>query len=321
MQVVPNATVGAEIRGIDLARKPNRWIAAGLALVFPIAGMLYVARPGWAGGYFAIQLAIFLVDIFILRAAGAVTEAALLGVAVAAAIHAHRLASSYDSQVRPWYSRWRGLAGIVATLSAIAFGTRAFLIEPFRFPGSSMAPSIEPRGYLLVSKWGYGHYEAYGISLLKTKPSSSIQRGDILVFQYPEDPSVNYAKRVVGLPKDRVSYYNKKLSVNNQEAALREVGLYIHGNLRLGRYVRYSERLGDLEYSVLLEPEAPSFVMPARAFPFRDRCVHSKEGVSCEVPEGHYFVLGDNRDNSSDSRIWGFVPESKLVGKVLYIIQ
>lgn len=301
----------------SLDRKPNRWIAAVLGLLSPPLAMLYVARPGWAASYFAVLAAIAFAGIFVLRGNTGDVVAALAGLAVgiAAAVHAYRLARSYNWEMRPWFSSWYGLVGIVATFAAITFGVRAFLFEPFRIPGSSMAPAIEPRAYLVVKKWGYGDYEAYGIRLLRKKISAPIQRGDIFVFKYPEDPRLNYAKRVVGLPKDRISYRNKKLSVNDEEAPLRNVGTYEDLNTR---YIQYSERLGDREYFVLLAPGTLSLAPIAKTW---DGCVHSNEGISCNVPDGHYFVLGDNRDNSNDSRMWGFVPEVNLVGKVVYITR
>ena len=150
--------------------------------------------------------------------------------------------------------------------------------------------------------------------------SSEVQRGDIVVFEYPEDTALSYVKRVVGLPGERISYYSKRLWVNDQEVPLRPIGDYVHKD-RPVRSLQYVERLGDLEYAILVEPEAPAAVALVKAFPFRERCVYTAEGLSCRVPDGHYFVLGDNRDNSNDSRVWGFVPARNILGKVQYILQ
>lgn len=301
-------------------RKPKKWIAAVLGLIIQPAGMLYVARPGWAAAYFALAAIIVLGNMFLLRGRESAGDIIALLVAIICAIHAYRLARDYKEFLRrPWYSRWHGLVGIVAAFAALAFGTRAFLFEPFRFPSGSMAPSIEPRAHLIVKKWGYGNYGTYGIHLARTAISSEVQRGDIVVFEYPEDTALSYAKRVVGLPGDRISYYNKRLKINDQEAQIRQIGDYLHKD-RAIRSLQYLERLGDHEYAILIEPEAPAAVPIARAFPFRERCTYTAEGMSCPVPEGHYFVLGDNRDNSSDSRIWGFVPARNIIGKVRYIL-
>ena len=150
--------------------------------------------------------------------------------------------------------------------------------------------------------------------------SSEVRRGDILVFEYPEDKALSYAQRVVGLPGDRISYFNKRLKVNDQEVPLRRIGDYVHKD-RAIRSLQYLERLGDREYAILIEAEAPAAIPSVKAFPFEERCAYTMEGVYCQVPDGNYFVLGDNRDNSSDSRIWGFVPARNILGKVQYILQ
>ncbi len=274
----------------SIYRKPKKWIAAVLGLFIQPAGMLYVARPGWAAAYFVLALVIVLSNMFVLRDRELAGNAIALLVAIICAIHSYRLAR--DSRVlrRPWYSRWYGLVGIVVAFAALALGTRAFLFEPFRFPSGSMAPSIEPRTLLIVKKWGYGNYGTYGIHLMRTGISSEVRRGDIVVFEYPEDPALSYAKRVVGLPGDRISYYNKRLRVNDQEAPLRPIGDYVHKD-RPVRSLQYLERLDDREYAVLIEPEAPAAVPLVKTFPLRERCTYTAEGLSCRVPDGHYFVF------------------------------
>jgi len=301
-------------------RKPKKWIAAVLGLLIQPVGMLYVARPGWAAAYFALAAIIVLGNMFVLRDRELAGDAIVLLVAMICAIHAYRLARDYRALKRPWYSRWYGLVGIVAAFAALAFGARAFLFEPFRFPSESMAPSIEPRAHLIVKKWGYGNYGTYGIHAVRTGMSSEVQRGDIVVFEYPEDRSLSYVRRVVGLPGDRISYYNKRLKINDDEIPIRRVGDYTYKDRAIPS-LKYLERLGDREYAILIEPEAPAVVPPVRAFPLSERCAYAAEGLSCRVPDGHYFVLGDNRDNSSDSRTWGFVPARNIIGKVQYVLQ
>ena len=302
-------------------RKPRKWIAALLGLFIQPAGMLYVARPGWAAAYLALVVIIVLGNMSVLRGRELAGDIIVVLVAIICAIHAYRLARNYRELLRrPWYSRWYGLVGIVAAFAALAFGTRAFLFEPFRFPSGSMAPSIDPRAHLVVRKWGYGNYGTYGIHLMRTGMSSEVRRGDIVVFEYPEDTAISYAKRVVGLPGDRISYYKKRLKVNDEEVQIRRIADYIYKD-RSTPALQYLERLGDHEYPILIEPDAPAAAPIVRAFPFRERCAYTAEGLSCRVPEGHYFVLGDNRDNSSDSRVWGFVPAINIIGKVQYILQ
>jgi signal peptidase I len=304
----------------EMYRKPSKRTAALLGLLIQPAGMLYVARPGWAAVYLSIALTIVLGNMFVLRDGQMIGNAIAVLVAIICAIHAYRLAR--DSRVlrRPWYSRWYGLGGIVAAFAALTLGTRAFLFEPLRFPSASMTPSIEPRAHLIVKKWGYGNYGTYGIHFMRTAMSSEVQRGDIVAFEYPQNTALTYAQRAVGLPGDRISYFNKRLRVNDQEAPRRRIDDYVHKD-RPVRALQYLERLGDREYPILIEAEVPAAIPPVKAFPFDDRCGYTTEGVHCQVPEGHYFVLGDNRDNSSDSRIWGFVPARNILGKVEYVLQ
>jgi signal peptidase I len=300
-------------------RKPKKWNAAVLGLLIQPAGMLYVAQPGWAAAYLALVAIIALGNLFVLRGGLAGYAVALL-VAIICAIHAYRLARDYRAVKRPWYSRWYGLSGILAASAALALGARAFLFEPLRLPSESMLPSIEPRAHLIVKKWGYGNYGTYGIHVARTGMSSGLQRGDIVVFEYPEDRSLSYVRRVVGLPGDRISYYNKRLKINDEEIPIRRIGDYTHKDRAIPS-LKYLERLGDREYAILIETDAPAVVPPVRAFPLNERCAYAAEGLSCRVPDGHYFVLGDNRDNSSDSRAWGFVPARNIIGKVQYILQ
>ncbi|HEY6862916.1 MAG TPA: signal peptidase I [Burkholderiales bacterium] len=292
-------------------RRPSKRVAAALGLLVPPAGMLYVARPGWAGIYLAWALFIGAVSLFVPREREWIVGAVVVLVGIVCAVQAYRYCR--DSRVlrRGWYARWPGLLAIVAAFAALAIGARAFLVEPFRAPSGSMLPSIVPGARLIVKKWGYGNYGALGIHFARNGISAGLSRGDIVVFEYPEDTTVIYAKRIVGLPGDRVAYFSKRLWINDQEVPRSPVA---------GSPLEYVERLGGREYPVLIEPGAPVSVLAARPFPFRDRCTFTAEGLSCPVPEGHYFVLGDNRDNSSDSRVWGFVPARNIVGVVAYIL-
>jgi signal peptidase I len=178
---------------------------------------------------------------------------------------------------------------------------RSFLVEPFRIPSGSMMPTLLVGDFILVNKFEYG----IRLPVLNTKvvDLGEPERGDVVVFRFPKDPSIDYIKRVVGLPGDHIRYRNKTLYVNGEKVPQVPAGRYIGSGSGLsmsGAEVR-TEILGDVEHDILVMP--------------------NMRGVSTDtvVPEGHYFVMGDNRDNSNDSRYWGFVPDENLVGEAFMI--
>jgi signal peptidase I len=300
-------------------RKPSRRIAATLGFFIPPAGMLYVARPGRAAVYLMLTAAIATVDLLVLRERHWVAEAAGLLVAIVCAVQAYRFARDFREVKRPWYSHGPGMIFVVVAFAGLALAARVFVVEPFSFQSASMQPSIEPGDRLIVKKWGYGNYGTFGIHFARAGMSSEVTRGDVVVFESPENRSVTFAMRIVALPGDQVAYFSKRLWVNDQEVPRRQVSDYVRKDRAAGS-PQYLERLDGGEYPVLIEAEASAFVPPAKLFPSLDRCTFTKEGMSCRVPEGHYFVLGDNRDHSDDSRVWGFVPAANIVGKVLLIL-
>jgi signal peptidase I len=186
---------------------------------------------------------------------------------------------------------------------------RSFLAEPFRIPSSSMMPTLLVGDFILVNKFAYG----LRLPVLNTKfvPLGQPQRGDVVVFRYPgfgeSDPQkgADYIKRVVGLPGDRIAFRDQVLYVNDQAVAKRPVGVYV-GN-GLGR---------EMTGATLLDVELPGRTHRSlEDDPYGDPRAEGQ----WQVPEGHYFVMGDNRDRSLDSRFWGFVPEQNLVGKAFLV--
>ena len=147
---------------------------------------------------------------------------------------------------------------------------------------------------------------------------NSPERGDVMVFRYPEDPSLDYIKRVVGLPGDRIAYQNKRLTINGEPVETKKIGDYLHPE-RLYYSSQYQETLGGVEHRILNDNDAPAYIPDAVNFPHRENCTYNHSGLVCTVPPGHYFMMGDNRDNSRDSRVWGFVPEENIVGKAFFI--
>ena len=198
----------------------------------------------------------------------------------------------------------------------VVFVLRSFLFEPFKIPSGSMIPTLLVGDFILVNKFTYG----IRLPVINKKIISlnDPQRGDVMVFRYPEDPSLDYIKRVAGVPGDTISYQNKQLSINGQPVAAAALPDYEHRDR--GYYSQqFSARLGEVEFRFLNDHDAPSFIPDPTHFPGRNHCTYNQAGVTCKVPEGHYFMLGDNRDNSRDSRVWGFVPEENIVGKAFFI--
>ncbi len=198
----------------------------------------------------------------------------------------------------------------------IVFVLRSFLFEPFKIPSGSMIPTLLVGDFILVNKFTYG----IRLPVINTKiiDINEPQRGDVMVFRYPEDPSLDYIKRVVGLPGDTVAYQNKKLSINGNPVKTEQLADFLHTE-RLYYSEQYSEKLGDVEHRMLNDADAPAFIPGVSAFPHRENCTYNASGVICKVPAGHYFMMGDNRDNSRDSRAWGFVPEENIVGKAFFV--
>lgn len=178
---------------------------------------------------------------------------------------------------------------------------RSFLVEPFRIPSGSMMPTLLVGDFILVNKFTYGI--RLPVVNQKIIEMGLPKRGDIVVFRYPKDPSIDYIKRVVGLPGDRIAYFQKKLTINGVAAPQQSIDRY-QGDGQNANMTGAEHSIEDLlgvSHDMLTTPGAPTI-----------------EDVFV-VPEGHYFMMGDNRDNSNDSRYWGVVPEANLVGKAFFI--
>jgi signal peptidase I len=215
--------------------------------------------------------------------------------------------------VDPW---WVEYGASFFPVILVVFVLRSFVFEPFKIPSGSMIPTLLVGDFILVNKWTYG----IRLPVINKKVISinEPQRGDVMVFRYPSDPSLDYIKRVVGLPGDKIEYRNKRLKINGQEMPLRQVEDYLHTD-RLYYSPRYQETLGALEHPVLIEKDVPAYIVQLMPFPYQEKCNYLSDGITCTVPAGHYFMMGDNRDGSSDSRMWGFVPEENIVGKAFFV--
>ncbi|MDX1347082.1 MAG: signal peptidase I [Thiomicrorhabdus chilensis] len=180
---------------------------------------------------------------------------------------------------------------------------RSFVIEPFRIPSGSMYPTLEIGDFIAVSKFSYGI--KLPVTQTKIIPVGEPERGDVVVFSYPKDPEVDYIKRIVGLPGDKISYIGRVVFVNDKPIGQQVKGVYLgndSGAVMNGADLVSETMDNGHRYDILLDMDKIS-----------------RDMDTITVPEGHYFVMGDNRDHSNDSRFWGFVPERNLKGKAFGI--
>jgi signal peptidase I len=211
---------------------------------------------------------------------------------------------------------WIEYSGSFFPVIALVFFLRSFLYEPFKIPSSSMVPTLQIGDLILVNKFIYGI--RLPIINRKVIEVGNPQRGDVMVFKYPVDPTLDYIKRVVGVPGDKIIYKNKRLTVNGKELSYQSLPDYLDEE-RLSYFKQYTENLTGVEHKILNDERAPAFVQNVQDFPRREYCTYNSEGFACSVPAGHYFMMGDNRDNSLDSRYWGFVPDQNIVGKAFFV--
>lgn len=201
------------------------------------------------------------------------------------------------------------------------FILRSFLVEPFKIPSGSMIPTLHVGDFILVNKFTYGI--RLPVANMKIIEMNAPKRGDVMVFRYPDNPMQNFIKRVVGVPGDVIEYRNKQLSVNGVAQPLQHEGEYNYfsESQKAMLYTQqYLEKLDGRSHPVLFRQERPSMMLEAvENFPFHENCSYTETSMRCTVPSGNYFMMGDNRDDSHDSRYWGFVPDNLIVGKAFGI--
>lgn len=194
----------------------------------------------------------------------------------------------------------------------VVFLVRSFVVEPFKIPSGSMMPTLLAGDFILVNKFTYG----LRVPIVNNTffEMNHPKRGDVFVFHYPPEPSVDYIKRVIGLPGDKISYQDKHLIINGQPLAMQEAGNYeyVMSGLNIITAKHYREQLGSVQHDILIHDVTGNYEADTIGAKFANN-----EEIT--VPAGHYLAMGDNRDNSSDSRVWGFVPEQNLVGKAFFI--
>jgi len=190
-----------------------------------------------------------------------------------------------DKLRQPW---WLEYSASFFPVILVVFVVRSFVVEPFKIPSGSMVPTLLVGDFILVNKFNYGI--RLPITNTKITEGRPLERGDVVVFRYPKDESVDYIKRVIGLDEERLGYAKQ-----------------------------FEEDLDGRKNAILNNPAVPPFIVGAEDYPYRDNCTYNARGVICKVPPGNYFMMGDNRDNSADSRYWGFAPDKNIVGRAFFI--
>ena len=241
----------------------------------------------------------------------------------------------YDGAVRAalarpaWLEYTAGLFGVIA----LVFVLRSFIVEPFRIPSGSMLPNLYVGDFILVNKYTYGLRMPITNDVIV--PIKKQKKGDVVVFQFPPDPSQSYIKRVVGVPGDVVRYENKVLTVNGQTYQQMpksgiipdaEYPTYPNSNKPvLGVIMTKAAEEGAVTHDILTIEKQPTINPNGLSeYPFSKNtsaCTYfpNNTGMECKVPAGQYLMMGDNRDNSTDGRYWGFVPEQNIIGKAYFV--
>jgi len=221
-----------------------------------------------------------------------------------------------DTLRQPW---WLEYSASFFPVILLVFMLRSFVVEPFKIPSGSMIPTLLVGDFILVNKFDYGLRSP--ISDQKLIAYHEPKRGDVVVFRFPEDESIDFIKRVIGVPGDVVQYRDKHLTINGVPVAEKELPDFL-GNAtddHFGYWKQYQETIDGRTNNILRFPSQPSFVVGVHDFPHKENCNYDDQGFTCTVPAGNYFMMGDNRDNSEDSRYWGFVPDKNLVGRAFMI--
>jgi signal peptidase I len=217
---------------------------------------------------------------------------------------------------QPWWLDWT--AGLFPVI-LVVFLLRSFLFEPFKIPSGSMIPTLQIGDLILVNKFHYG--VRLPVINKKLTDGTPVARGDVMVFRYPPKPSLDYIKRVIGLPGDKIAYLNKTLTINGQPIAKNALPDYFDEDQMVYSKL-FEEKIDGKTLRLLNNERRPAGWNEADTeanYPNKQNCQYSELGVTCTVPAGHYFMMGDNRDNSLDSRYFGFVPDANIVGRAFFV--
>lgn len=301
---------------------PKPWLAFLLGLIAQPAGLLYSGAPKLAFGYFTALVVALIFNLTILRGNTLGALLVLVVMPLACAIHSYRLARIFKSALnRPAYSKLHVIVVIYAAVIGLYGMFNVFLYQPVRIVNRGMTPTIPPDSLVVARKWGYGHYKAFGHTIFQAKVTSPLQRGDLIIFVLATEDEINQVSRLIGLPGDTISYHDNVLSINGVIVVQQSEGEYFDKALFFLKIFR--ESIGNKDYLVAFGDPARLAVPNKGALNFshKEYCQYDSSGLTCKVPEHNYFVLSDNRDNSMDSRIRGFVSEENIVGVVSYVLQ
>ncbi len=212
--------------------------------------------------------------------------------------------------------KWIEYTGGFFPVILFVFLLRSFVVEPFRIPSGSMLPTLHAGDFILVNKYEYGlRFPVFNFGITE---GSAPKRGDIVVFKYPLDKNIDFIKRVIGVPGDEIRYINKQLYVNGKRIEATPDGNFFDKETYTD-LKQFNENLEGVVHKIVENDKVPSMARPVQGHNGLNQCIYNTGDVVCRVPDGHYFMMGDNRDNSADSRFWGFVPKEDIVGRAFYI--
>lgn len=272
--------------------KPKAWIAIVLGILIQPFAFLYLNRPKLFWVYFFVVVFTSAIDWYFEG-----LYSLILG--VVCPIHAYFVVKNYDTtDKRNWYSKWWGIPAVYLFLLAPIFIVRAFLYEPFMVPASSMNPTIDVGDHILVKKIGFGTYGIFGVTLVDTDVANAanMKRGKIYAF-YPPHMDVPFIKRLIAIPGDTVKIDGEDIVINGDL-----LNIEFKYEIESGKV--YQEQFGENSYLIQHKGYRPPF-----------------NTAKLNVPENSYYFLGDNRDNSSDSRVWGFVTSNRIIGEVVHVFR
>lgn len=304
----------------NLQWKPHTGLAIVFAIILQPFVFLYLNKLRWFFLYLCLSLCIGVLEVsnfFGIDSPPLIFDIPLISILqislfITIIIHAIISARKNDFALkRSWYAYAWSTLGIFCTLLISILLSRIFLFEFYQVPAGSMLPTINFGDHIVLKKYGYGNYKLFNISILKTQTSQNLERGNIVVFEFPQDPNVSYIKRLIGKEGDTILMQNgsfsiklacpQNLSCPDYEPVLVNAETSI-STLSNQKARILTEQLDNAQYQIMLQ---------------NNRMGQNEQFV---VPKDHYFVLGDNRFNSSDSRYWGFVPKENIIGKVVWIL-